>query len=153
MPTLAAGERQLDQVIAYGMGNKGTLYLTDRRLIFEWSEGLVSKRYQQVAVALSDIQSVNVNHPRFSAGELIIRTVNTNNGFRSSAVSLKIAMNPEVWMGKINNLLTRPVPQTTQPTMVVEREVVKTPCRYCGALVDAFRMDKCPNCGAPLHLG
>jgi len=144
-------------VIAYQMGYKGTLYLTDRRLIFEWSEGLVSKQSHQAAVALSDVQSVGVNHPRLSAGEIIVRASNTSNGFRSSLIAFKIAMSPEVWAGKIDNLLTRPTSQAPQPVVVqrevIQREIVKIPCRYCGVLVDAFRADKCPNCGAPLHLG
>jgi hypothetical protein len=155
LPVLAAGERQVDQVIAYGFGRKGTLYLTDRRLVFEWSDGLVNKRYQQVGITLADVQGVGVNHPRLGAGELIITTANSNNGFHSNRVTLGIAMNPEVWMSKINGVLRGNNPQSMQPTMVIEREitkeVVKTPCRYCGTLVDAFRSNKCPSCGAPLY--
>lgn len=151
MPVLASGERQLDQVIAYSMGNRGTLYLTDRRLIFEWSEGVVSKKHFQAGIGLSDIQSVNANHPRFGGGEIVIRAANSRNGFHADAISLRLAMTPELWMSKINNLLTKVSQQSTvQPTFVLEREVVRVPCRYCGTLVDAFRMSKCPSCGGPL---
>ena len=155
MPILAAGERQIDQVIAYGAGRRGTLYLTDRRLIFEWSEGLVAKRYQQLGIALSDLQAVNAAHATFRGNELVITTKDANNGFRASQITFGIAMAPEVWMTKINNLLVRSTSPPGQPTVIIEREiereVVRTPCRYCGSLVDAFRSDKCPNCGAPLR--
>jgi hypothetical protein len=156
MPTLATGEHQIDQVIAFGVGRRGTLYLTDRRLIFEWSEGLVSKRYQQLGIALSDIQAVNAAHSAFRGNELVITTKDASNGFRASQITFGIAMAPEVWMTKINNLLVGPTypaaqPLPAQPAVIVEREVVKTPCRYCGTLVDAFRSNKCPNCGAPLR--
>jgi hypothetical protein len=154
MPVIAAGERQLDQVIAFGVGRRGTLYLTDRRLIFEWSEGLVSKKYEQLGIALSDIQAVNAAHAAFRGSELVVTTRDANNGFRANRITFGIAMAPEVWMAKINNLLVRttsPASPAAQPTVIVEREVVRTPCRYCGALVDAFRSDKCPNCGAPFH--
>ncbi len=37
-------------------------------------------------------------------------------------------------------------------TLVLEREVVKVPCRYCGMLVDPVRDAKCPSCGANLAM-
>jgi len=157
MPTLAAGERQIDQVIAYGVGRRGILYLTDRRLIFEWSEGLVSKRYLQLGLALSDIQAVNATHAAFRGSALVITAKDANNGFRANQITLELAMAPELWVTKINNLLVRAMPPVAQSspvaqtTVIVEKEVVRTPCRYCGCLVDAFRSDKCPNCGAPLR--
>ena len=156
MPVLAPGERQVDHVIALVFGRKGTLFLTDRRLIFEWSEGLVGKRYQQIGIALPDVQSVTANHPRFGAGELVITARDANNGFHANRLVVGIAMNPEIWVGKINNLLRNSAPPTAQPSLIVEREivkeVVKTPCRYCRTLVDAFRSNKCPSCGAPIYL-
>jgi hypothetical protein len=38
-------------------------------------------------------------------------------------------------------------------TVVIEREVVKIPCKYCGMLVDPVRDSKCPSCGANLQIG
>lgn len=38
-------------------------------------------------------------------------------------------------------------------TVVIQREVVKVPCKYCGMLVDPVRDAKCPSCGANLMLG
>ncbi len=52
------------------------------------------------------------------------------------------------------------VPATMAPssvgatvTKVIEREVIKVPCRYCGTLVEITAgPSKCPSCGAPLQL-
>lgn len=36
---------------------------------------------------------------------------------------------------------------------VVQKEVVKVPCKYCGALVEITgTTTKCPGCGAPITL-
>jgi rubrerythrin len=40
-------------------------------------------------------------------------------------------------------------PQPVQKeTTIIQREVVKIPCKYCGTLVDPVQDQKCPNCGA-----
>jgi hypothetical protein len=36
--------------------------------------------------------------------------------------------------------------------VVIQREVIKIPCRYCGMLVDPVRDAKCPSCGANLSM-
>lgn len=39
-------------------------------------------------------------------------------------------------------------------TKVIEREVIKVPCRYCGAFVELTAgINQCPSCGAPIKLG
>ena len=45
-------------------------------------------------------------------------------------------MSPEVWITKINNLLNSVNYRSPQPTIVIEKEVVKIPCKYCRALFD-----------------
>jgi hypothetical protein len=155
MLALASGERQIDQVVASCFGRRGFLYLTDRRLIFEYSEGLVSKRYFHLGISLSEIQSVNSAHPFLRGGEIVVTTKNANNGFRANSITIQIAMSPEVWMNKINNLMNGMSSRlySPQPTIIVEREkeVVKIPCKYCKSLVDVFRNNTCPQCGAPIH--
>ncbi len=43
--------------------------------------------------------------------------------------------------------------QGTMVTKVVEREVIKVPCRYCGTLVEITSgISKCPSCGASIQL-
>jgi len=134
------------------MGRKGTLYLTDRRLIFEWSEGIVTKKYQQVGISLADIQVVNAVHGRLGGREISVTTRDGNNGFRTNRIIIGIAMSPEIWMTKINNVLnTMSHSELQQPTMILQKEVVKIPCKYCGNLIDAFRSNSCPKCGAPIY--
>jgi hypothetical protein len=154
VPALAAGEKRIDQVVAIATGRRGTLYLTDRRLIFEWSEGLVSKKYLQLGIALADIQAVNAHHPRFGGGEVQVITKDSNNGFHATHISFGLAMAPETWQAKINALLMAPTSQQSpnQPAMIVEKEVIKIPCRYCKALLDPYRHSVCPHCGAPIHI-
>lgn len=44
-------------------------------------------------------------------------------------------------------------PITERPVEVVEREVLKIPCKFCGNLIDPIRDTKCPSCGANITLG
>jgi hypothetical protein len=131
------------------------LYLSNRRLFFEWTEGIISKRFRSAGISLRDIRNVTVAHPRSGPGELIVDAGGSNNGFNSARITFGLAVNPEVWMGMINSMLEEGSSHAAEPTLIVEREttkeVVKTPCRYCGALVDLYRADKCPNCGGPLR--
>jgi hypothetical protein len=43
----------------------------------------------------------------------------------------------------------QPLPQPQNPTVIVQREVVRTKCRYCGTLNDPSLL-KCQSCGASL---
>ena len=150
MPSLAEGERQIDKVVASYSGTSGTVYLTDRRLLFEYSEGTIHKKFHQLGVSLNDISNVNANHSRFGVKQLVFNAKNSNNGFLTNQIILNIAAIPEQWLGKINNLLASQ--SSTRPTaVVVEREVVKIPCKYCGNLIDAFRNNTCDKCGAPIR--
>jgi DNA-directed RNA polymerase subunit M/transcription elongation factor TFIIS len=36
----------------------------------------------------------------------------------------------------------------TNQTVIIEREVAKVPCKYCGSLIDPVRNTTCPKCGA-----
>ena len=157
MPVFAAGERQIDQVVAF-YGSQGILYLTDRRLIFEYSVGLVNKKSYQLGITLGQIQSVSAKHGHFGSQEIDIIAKDANNGFRSNCVGIRIAMHPEVWINKINNMIAalRPTyqPNSAMPqTTIVEREIVKIPCKYCGSLNDIVSNRTCPQCGAPVYKG
>lgn len=158
MPVFAGGEKQIDQVVAYYGGGQGTLYLTDRRLVFEFSHGLVSKKYFQLGISLGQIQSVSAKHGHFGAKEIIITAKDANNGFKSNTITIGIAMHPEIWITKINNMLTALAASylpnaSLQQTTIIEREVVKIPCKYCGTLNDAVRSKTCSQCGAPVYKG
>jgi len=150
LPVLAEGERQIDQVIASYLGQNGILYLTDRRLLFEYSEGVIHKNIHQLGLSIREISTVNAKNPRLGGRELIISAKNPNNGFKTTQIIFKIAAIPEQWITKINNLLI-PISSKASPNLVIEREVVKVPCKYCGTLIDVFRSNTCSQCGAPVR--
>jgi len=156
MPVFATGERQIDQVVA-AYGSQGILYLTDRRLIFEYSVGLMNKKHFQYGITLNQIQSVSAKHGMLGSQEIVITAKDANNGFKSNSFTIRIAMHPEVWINKINSMIASlsPVyqPNTTQQTTIVEREVIKVPCQYCRTLNDIARSKTCSQCGAPIYKG
>ena len=45
--------------------------------------------------------------------------------------------------------LVQPAPQSQNPTVIIQKEVVRIKCRYCGALNDQGSL-KCQSCGASL---
>ena len=41
----------------------------------------------------------------------------------------------------------------TQVTQVIQKEVIKVPCKYCGTLIELTSgVNKCPSCGASINL-
>jgi|GEM_PF-2119363 hypothetical protein len=160
MLSLAPGERQIDQVVAYHpQVGQGTLYLTDRRLVFEYSQGLLNKKYVHLGISLNQIQSLSVRFGRFNSQEIVISAKDANNGFKSNLIAIRIAMHANVWIGKINTMIAQgshtfqpsQTATTATTTTIVEREVVKIPCKYCNALNDLVRSKTCSQCGAPIY--
>ena len=45
----------------------------------------------------------------------------------------------------------RSPPAAPASTVIIQREVVKVPCKYCGTLNDLATSKVCSNCGAPLN--
>jgi len=41
-------------------------------------------------------------------------------------------------------------PSSAQKETIIQREVLKVPCKYCNALLDPFQDKTCPKCGAPV---
>jgi len=41
-------------------------------------------------------------------------------------------------------------PFAVQKETIIQREVLKVPCKYCNALLDPFQDKTCPKCGAPV---
>ena len=54
-------------------------------------------------------------------------------------------------VGEVEDFSREP-PKDPGKTLILEREIVKVPCRYCGMLVDPVRDAKCPSCGANLAM-
>ena len=130
----------------------GTLYLTDRRLIFEYEQGFVTKRtYVSMDVPLSDIQNATTEMPRFGIGpmnKLVIATKRGSQGFGMNRIELSTDTSPDLWVQKISEASSMTNTPEQTANMIVEREVVKIPCKYCGNLIDPARDDRCPRCGA-----
>ena len=149
LPVIAEGERQTDQTIASFAGRNGIVYLTDRRILFEYREGTVHKESHQLGVSLRDVASVVAKQNVSPGGqELLITSSNTNNGFGTNQIIFSVAVIPEQWIVKINNLLI-PVSSKSSSSIFVEKEIIEIPCKDCGTLVDVFRNNTCSQCGAP----
>jgi hypothetical protein len=43
-------------------------------------------------------------------------------------------------------------PATVKETTVIQKEVLKVPCRYCGTLLDPIRDRYCTGCGSPVKM-
>ena len=159
MPTFFRGERALYAGKARYSGKMGFLYLTNRRLLFEYEEGLITKHtYVSLDVPLSKIENAMMEKPRFGLGPMVDRLVITTKrgsmGFGMNRILLSDMATPEVWVGKIHDAIAGVYGEgQTEPEeakTIVTREVVKIPCKYCGALLDPVRDSACPTCGAPV---
>ena len=53
------------------------------------------------------------------------------------------------WDSSVNEM---PQESAIQRETIIQREVVKIPCKYCKTLIDPVRDKVCPNCGAPIDL-
>ncbi|MBS7631805.1 hypothetical protein KEJ47_09630 [Candidatus Bathyarchaeota archaeon] len=126
---------------------KGKLYLTNRRLFFDYEKrGIFFKgSYTPVTIPLSKISDVSI----VGMGPFKKLSINTTRepgffGIPRFEFSVK---NPEVWKSKIEmaNLL----PLDSPNKEVIIKEVVKARCPYCGMLTE-LNLGKCPNCGGLL---
>jgi len=43
-------------------------------------------------------------------------------------------------------------PTVVKETTVIQKEVLKVPCKYCGTLLDPVRDRYCPSCGSPVKV-
>ncbi len=127
----------------------GVLYLTTHRLVFESpaSRGLVRDLWQGretrtvLDLALAEVRNASVRRGRLGRPRLVLEI-----GPQRAAFDV---LEPEVWAGAIA-VARRSVPAPGRaPTLVVERQVVKVRCRFCGSLGDEVA-GRCPSCGASL---
>ncbi len=127
----------------------GVLYLTNQRLVFEapTTAGLVRdllRGHDNRTVfsgSLLDIRNVSVRRGRIGKTWLVVEMARERPAFD--------VLDPDGWIRAIA-LAKRalPVPGSGAPT-IVEREVVRVRCRYCGRLGNEVD-GRCPSCGAPL---
>jgi RNA polymerase subunit RPABC4/transcription elongation factor Spt4 len=136
----------------------GPLILTNKRLIMERIEiekskiPIVGKKRTKESIFLvvplteiSDVETVK-KHMRIPSH---IRVIHSG---KSTQFTVE---DPIMWANLIltnksgvNNNNHKPSVQSEIRTHLIERQIVKVKCRYCGALYDEVKT-KCPNCGAP----
>ena len=161
MPLLSNGEVIIRQApVVSSTGRRGTLYLTNGRVVFEGTQatGIVSSRLRATdvvtifSVRLAELGGVHVVKPLVGAPTLKLEmpSVNMNGVFKID--------DAKGWSEEIRRahaaVIAAPPPMASvgaihTETRTVEREVVKVRCRYCGNLGDE-RDGKCSRCGAAL---
>jgi len=153
LPTFAHGEHAFHAGKGRYSGTVGVLYLTNKRILFEYEKGLVTKStYVSLDIPLSAVESVAVERPRFGLAALVTNLIITTKrgtvGFGMNRIKVSDLAAPDIWATKIDDAISGEV-AAPEPNVVVEEEIVKVPCKFCGALVDPVRDKACPNCGAP----
>jgi hypothetical protein len=154
---LHAGESRLRSAFAVLEGDSpehaqgpGVLYLTTQRLVFETAHpqgpvrALVRGRETRTVMdaSLAQIRNVEVRRPRIGRERLVVELTIGRPAFD--------VLEPDAWTAAIA-LAKRSAPGPGMPTgpHLIERQVVKIRCRYCGALGNEVD-GRCPSCGAPL---
>lgn len=154
---LHAGESRLRSAYAVLEGDSpehaqgpGVLYLTTQRLVFETAhprgpmrrlvQGNESRTVLDASLAL--VRNVEVRRPRIGRERLVVELTIGRPAFD--------VLDPDAWVAAIA-LAKRSAPAVGTPysTHVIERQVVKIRCRYCGSLGNEVD-GRCPTCGAPL---
>jgi hypothetical protein len=132
-----------------GVRGPGVLYLTNRRLVFEApaSRGLVRDFVQGRDTHLvfdrnlSEVQNVTVRRGRLGRPRLVVDVGNRRPSFD--------VLDPDAWVAAVAQARRSLPPPGDSAAMVVERQVVKVRCRYCGNLANEVD-GRCPYCGAAL---
>jgi len=149
MVTLAPDEHILLTNQAKYHGTRGTLYLTNMKLEFEYEKrGIIFKgKYSAVNLPLQRVAEVSI----IGIGpfkKLSINLVKDQSSYGIPRYEFNVE-NPETWKAKVEiakSVTTEKIPKEKE---VIVKEIVKIRCRYCGMLVEAT-LSKCPNCGSLL---
>jgi hypothetical protein len=154
---LAPGEQRIRSAYAVidgdhrpdGVQAAGVLYLTNHRIAFEApsTRGVVRDflhgRDTRLVVdhPLAEILNASVRQGRIGRPWLVVQLRHGHPAFD--------VLDPESWVHAIGVAKSAFVAPAESPATVVERQVVKVRCRYCGSL--AREADgRCPYCGAGL---
>lgn len=132
-----------------GVRGPGVLYLTNLRILFEApvSSGLVRDivRGRETRLVfdgpLHDLEDVHVRQGRIASPRLVVTTPSARPSFD--------VLDPEGWVTAIAQARRALPPPGAAVTAVIERQVVKVRCRYCGNLGNEVD-GRCPTCGAAL---
>lgn len=133
-----------------GVRGPGVLYLTNHRLIFEApsSSGLVRdllrgrETRRVLESSLSAVADVSVRRHRLGGKvRLVVELGHSRPAFD--------VLDPETWAGAIAQAKRALPPPAVGGTTIIERQVVKVRCRYCGNLGNEVD-GRCSFCGAGL---
>lgn len=126
-------------------GTRGKLYLTNKKLAFEYEKrGIFFKgKYSAVNIPLERVSEVSVVGVSLFK-KVSINTIKDQTSFGIPRYEFNVK-NPETWKEKIEVAKTTPIPQREVKEII--REIVKIKCPYCGMLVEST-LARCPNCGA-----
>jgi len=160
---LTQGEAEIlhEYVVPFRSGTatgRGTLFLTDRRLILEQvPHGFLSSASPHTVLNVSLHQLVNAGpgpgrrrpkalHVELDASKWTLFVADPVKWSKSIASAKASLRHPSD--GSRPTLFVHVAP-SHGTTHTVERHVVKVRCRYCGSLSDELT-SRCPSCGAPL---
>jgi len=150
MVSLSPDELVLFQGSAKYNGTRGTFYLTNKKVTFDYEQrGIFFKgQYTALDLPLERISTLSV----VGAGpfkKLAINIVKDNQSFGIPRHEFNVD-NPEKWMTEIE--VARRTQKESMFTVQKEikeitREIVKIKCTYCGMLVEQT-LSRCPNCNS-----
>jgi len=149
MVTLSPDEHILLTDQAKYHGTRGTLYLTNKKLEFDYEKrGIIFKgKYSAVNLPLERMAEVAV----IGVGpfrKLSINLVKDQISYGIPRYEFNVE-NPETWKAKIEVAKSTTAEKISKEREVIVKEIVKVKCRYCGMLVETT-LSRCPNCGSLL---
>lgn len=146
MVSLSPNEKILLQDVAKYHGTKGMLYLTNRKISFEYEQrGIIFKgKYSAVNLPLERISEVAI----VGAGpfrKLAINMIRDKSTFGLPRYEFNVN-DVEPWKAKIDDAVQTQIMAPQREVKETIKEIVKIRCQYFGMLVDAI-LSECPNCG------
>lgn len=154
---LAPGERRIRSAYAVigpehrtgGVSGPGVLYLTNQRLVFEASasrgpvKDFLHGRETRLVFdhPLTGLVNVSVRRGRVGRPRLVVQGSNDHVAFD--------VLEPDEWVAAIAQARRVFAAPGADTPVVIERQVVKIRCRYCGNLGNEVD-GRCPYCGAAL---
>lgn len=145
MVSLSPNERILLEDKAKYHGTKGTLYLTNKKISFDYEKrGIVFKgKYSAVNLPFERISEVSV----IGVGpfkKLAINTVRNQSSFGVPRYEFNVN-DPQTWKTEIEVARRTQVAVPQKEVKEIIKEIVKIRCPYCDMLVEST-LARCPNC-------
>jgi len=129
-------------------GTKGKLYLTNKKIAFEYEKGIIFKgKYSSINIPLDRISEVDI----VGVGpfrKITISSIRDQSSFGIPRHEFNVRK-PETWKAKIEVAKSTPTDRISKEREVIVKETVKVKCTYCGMLVEQT-LSRCPNCGGLL---